>query len=151
MIKPGYVLSILIFAFGCGQINTADRKITNDSSTTTHLKTVPDHAEESFDQFFKKFDTDSVFQHSRIEFPLKYESLDDEGDPNTISYISKSDLPHIGLNKLKEPKMMHTKKITDSSKIEMKFVIEDTGYEKKLVFEKKGEKWFLFAVSDLSD
>lgn len=151
MIKPGHILTVFILASGCGPVNSSDPKIGTDSSSTTRFNTVQDHSEENFELFFKKFDSDSVFQHSRIDFPLKYETLGDEGDPNTISYISKNDIYHIGLNKLKEPKMIHAKKITDSSKIEMKFVIEDTGYEKDLVFEKKGEKWFLVAVSDLSD
>ncbi len=151
MINSRYIFTILVLTFGCNSVNNTAPKIGADSSLATVLKTVHVGSEENFEVFFKKFDSDSVFQRSRIRFPLKYETLGDEGDPNTIKYISNNEIYHIGLYKLKEPKMTNVRKVTDSAKVEMQFRIEDTGYEKKLFFTKKDKKWFLVAVNDLSD
>lgn len=150
MIKSSYIFTILVLTFGCNSGDSTAPKI-GDSSVVANLKTVAVVSEENFEMFFKKFDSDSVFQRSRIQFPLKYETLGDEGDPSTIKYISKNDIYHIGLHKLKEPKMTSAKKVTDSSKVEIQFRIEDTGYEKNLFFAKRDKKWFLVAVNDLSD
>ena len=150
MVKSRYIFTILALTFGCSSGNSTTPKI-GDSSAAFSLKTVAIVSEENFDVFFKKFDSDSVFQRSRIQFPLKYETLEDEGDPNTIKYISKNEIYHVGLHKLKEPKMTIAKKVTGSSKVEMQFRIEDTGYEKNLFFSRRDKKWFLIAVNDLSD
>jgi hypothetical protein len=48
-----------------------------------------DTASESFNVFFNRFSTDSAFQISRIEFPLKLTIIGCEGERYTMKFIQK--------------------------------------------------------------
>src|SRR5438093_7631278 len=50
-----------------------------------------DTASESFDIFFNRFSTDSVFQISRIAFPLKLTIIGGEGESDTTKFMEKKD------------------------------------------------------------
>lgn len=65
---------------------------------------------EDFTEFFKKFDSDSVFQRTRIKFPLKIVDMDETGEKQIESYISAKEISHIGIGRLKEPNMILKKK-----------------------------------------
>jgi len=51
----------------------------------------------SFEQFFKYFSNDSIFQLSRVQFPFKYQSLNDDGKIDD-TVIKKSDWKFISFS-----------------------------------------------------
>jgi hypothetical protein len=52
----------------------------------------------SFEQFFKYFSNDSIFQLSRVQFPFKYQSLNDDGKIDD-TVIKKSDWKFISFSR----------------------------------------------------
>ncbi|MGE6218442.1 hypothetical protein ACQKCH_01350 [Nubsella zeaxanthinifaciens] len=107
--------------------------------------------QEDFTEFFTKFDSDSVFQRTRIKFPLKIVDMDETGEKQKENYISAKEISHIGIGRLKEPDMTFKKKQVAMDKFEIQFTTDDTGYEVNYFFERRLGKWFLISVRDLSD
>lgn len=147
MSKPIAILTLLVVLFSCSQPEATTAK--PDVSTIKADRIAPE--QEKFDSFFDRFDSDSAFQKSRIKFPLKLVSMDETGEKNVESYISETEINHIGVGKLKESQMIFKKRQLSKNKMQIKFQIDDTGYEKDYFFESRFGKWFLVSVADLSD
>ena len=102
---------------------------------------------EDFDSFFYRFKTDSLFQLSRIKFPLKLTITDDDVD--TIKLIQKKDWRFIFHQK--EDKEIIKKVVTGENMVNVELMIEDTGVSINHYFVNTNDKWMLTAIKDESD
>ena len=106
---------------------------------------------ESFDAFFNKFKTDSVYQIKHIVFPFKIDLAGDEGERGSTKYIQKSKWNFIGIFKSNNKNRILKKKVLSSNKVKIIIQIEDTGFEQDYFFERKNETWLLVLMQDISD
>jgi hypothetical protein len=103
--------------------------------------------DEQFDVFFKRFQVDSVFQKSRINFPLKNILKADEGD--TVKTI---DSDKWGFTNFKNIKNLILKENKISKyNVNMILQIEDTGVNVTYSFVYKNSSWRLNSIVDESD
>ncbi len=152
MLKSKSILIMLMSIWGCSPNNKNNKEVKALAPiSTVNTDQSINNSKEDFDDFFKKFDSDSVFQRSRIKFPLTIITIDETGENNVEKYISKNEINHIGVNKLTELNMAFKKKRLTVDKVEVQFQIENTGYEKDYLFARSSGKWFLILVKDLSD
>jgi hypothetical protein len=102
---------------------------------------------ENFDDFYNRFHSDSLFQMSRVKFPLKGTKVDYEGEKkwsgkNWITMKTKIQDVDTTVFKTEYKK-------TDNSFSE-KFWIEDTGYYSEYKFKLIDKKWYLVYASELN-
>jgi hypothetical protein len=108
---------------------------------------------EDFDKFLIKFSNDSIFQVSRVEFPLKYVFLDDDTFETDSSMINKVDYRfnrfHYTLLECSEAYPV----FYDNFKRELRDTGERvfrwkgfTGMDERYYFKRKNNKWFLVRV-----
>lgn len=105
-------------------------------------------ADKSFDDFFQRFKTDSVFQGSRIKFPLKVVTAG-EGESDTRT-VAKTQLKFIGLF-VNNKHGIIKKKTIGPTKVLVQFQIQDTGFEEEFTFENISSVWYLVTIKDNSD
>ncbi|MCO5949109.1 DUF4348 domain-containing protein [Mucilaginibacter flavidus] len=109
------------------------------------------NADENFDAFFSRFKTDSVFQKSRIRFPLKIKLTAGEGDIDSTNLIPAGSLPYINLFTVKGIKGIVKKTVLSPAKVDVRFQLQDTGFEENFTFVKKNGQWNLILIVDNSD
>ena len=146
--KKLFLIVTCLFLFGCTSKNA------NQNSIPAAPVKQSDTTQENFDVFFKKFQTDSVFQKSRIEFPLKSTTIDEDG--NSKKSISKDEWiknkwTFIHFFATYKSKEIIKKTSLGQTKLEINFQVEDTGIERHFLFVKVKGKWELNSVEDLSD
>ncbi len=127
------VTILMIFIFSCTQ---------NKS-----LKCV-----ENFDEFYKKMSTDSVFQKSRILFPLKaFESIDDyEQDNKKEKFIENIiESGSWSFNRFDKNKFI-IKINKNNNDYVINFQIVDTGFYLDYYYKIKNKKWYLYKIVDTS-
>jgi len=141
-------LSTFIF-LGC----TSDKKSKPDhSKTNSTVNKLPNNVDLKFETFLKHFNSDSLFQISRIDFPLKGKELDEE-DGKEIT-VNKSEFRKLDFN---EPQ----KDSSDTNRYELKIKVDgnkaivetrgiDNGIYIDTYFEKKEGKWKLVTWIDSS-
>jgi len=144
---------------GCnGDISSAQNKAIEDSATidqstdsvsTTGISseltdTIP-ASEEDFDGFFAKFDNDSSFQYSRIEFPLKVITED------ATRFLSKKEWKFTRLSNKQSIKGQIKKTQVSKDEVKMEYSIEETGVLVNHFFRIKEGKWWLIYIQDESD
>lgn len=108
---------------------------------------------ESFEEFFKKFSSDSFFRNSRINFPLKGFNSDDSNtngkdevylwSKEDWSFYSEEDFSN---KKDKDEKKTETIK-KNKSLITYRIYKENSGYDIQYEFKKENDKWFLIYYS----
>jgi hypothetical protein len=137
-------MTILTTQFSCNYIS----KSTNNSDGEDKT--------EDFKTFLDKFKTDSIFQHSRISFPLTYESIGDlDESENIVNKIDSKDWRYLSL---KYDESFATREIDAYTE---KFVLEknlarllyqgvDNGINVEFIFELKNNKWYLKRWNDFS-
>jgi hypothetical protein len=128
------LLAIVISIFGC-----------NSDISQSHAVTQT----EDFDVFFKKFNSDSLFQISRVKFPFKALLKYEEGD--TTRYLSKKQWCFIHLVNNKKEKSIINKTQIHKGKVLISYSIEDTGILVNHYFEMIDGKWQHTYVEDESD
>jgi hypothetical protein len=121
----------------------------DNHETTINIK----NQSESFQIFYKRFTSDSIFQLSRVSFPLKGHYMDNDiaGTVEEDTYIwTKQNwriIHHIDKSKKDQYKI--TENISDSLAI-----IKTEGIDENFIFEetykKINGKWFLITLTDLS-
>lgn len=114
-------------------------------------KTSRKSADENFDTFFSRFKTDSVFQKSRIRFPLKIKLTAGEGDTDSANLIPEGRLPYINLFTANGTKGIVKKNVLGPAKVDIRFQLQDTGFEENFTFIKKNGRWDLVLIVDNSD
>ena len=100
---------------------------------------------ENFDEFYNRFHTDSLFQMSRIKFPLKGVKVDWEGEKkwSEENWITmKTKIYDVDTSQFKTEY-----KKTDESFTE-KFGIEDSGYFSEYRFNLIHKKWYLVYANE---
>lgn len=138
------LLAIIISLTGCSSqthsIKKSEKDITYKSSTTSTTT-----FNETFEVFFKKFSTDSVYQLSRIVFPLNVEEL--ETDDARISTMTAKEWGYMNFV-LKKPYLMKTISVNDTTKVNVQ--MEDTGVYVDYLFTTIDGKWMLVKIVDQS-
>lgn len=147
MARNKYAPTILLLCALCLSCNLNSGGANSASARKSSQK----NADENFDAFFSRFKTDSVFQKSRILFPLKIKFTAGEGDSDSTNLIPAGKLPYIDTFVANGAKGIITKTILDSEKVNLKFQMADTGVEENFTFVKKSGQWNLVLIVDNSD
>jgi hypothetical protein len=143
--RPYKLLPILAFVFFSCAENEKQGNSTNVDATN---KSVFTDTTESFETFNERFHRDSVFQLSRIAFPIGGHFAEGE---NSHEWTAGN------WELLKEPvretinakEYEHNLQKTDTTVIE-KYWIENSGFKVERRFKKIGSKWFLTYYDDIN-
>lgn len=150
MTKTIFILASLFFV-SCGTKST-------DSPTTGQvvdsLATSKTIDQEDFNEFFKKFTTDSLFQIERTKFPFRVIWLTDDGE--TTHETEKESWTHSTFyyddsyaTRQVDAYTQEMKIYADSAKLEQRGV--DNGIYVDYLFMKDKGKWILFTGRDYSN
>jgi hypothetical protein len=153
------LILILLFVLFCSCNKNSQNKTEigeAEKDTIFLVENQPKEAKEDFQSFFIQFQQDSVFQLTRIEFPLTdsiYESgayMDDFG--NVVDLSNREIIINSGEWEYDDFKMFYRKIISKISenKYNVELHIEDTGVRINYIFELDNEKWFLVEIKDES-
>ncbi|UTA66525.1 DUF4348 domain-containing protein [Emticicia sp. 21SJ11W-3] len=104
--------------------------------------------EESFDDFFHRFSRDSVYQNSRIKFPLLV--IIDDIDEKEQKLITQKDWGFFDIAKLSKPKYIQTVEKINSQEYHLTIQMEDTGVYVVYVFKREKNSWMLTQMIDSS-
>ena len=109
---------------------------------------------ENFNVFIEKFSSDSLFQISRVNFPLKVKELDDDYE-SVEKKINKNEYRKLDLRYNDSFAKRDLSKYTQNIKLEKnKAIIEirgiDNGIMTDIYFEKHNGKWNLISWDDSS-
>jgi len=135
------IVMLLVFV-GCNK-----NKVLKESNLNA-TKTLKTTAVESFDEFNKKFHSDSVFQVSRVDFPIDGKHVSGFQQYSwtqknwQFQAIPVSDQTEIG-------EYQHSLEKTDTLIIE-KFWIPDSGFEVERQFKLIKNQWFLIYYNDIN-
>lgn len=106
-------------------------------------------AGESFEHFFSKFHSDSLFQMERIRFPLPGINTDEMAMDDTIYYWEAENWKmHHDVN-LDTTDFIVERNISDSLTVE-KIYEENTGFIIERTFEKIDGRWYLVYYKDVN-
>ncbi|RYJ36876.1 DUF4348 domain containing protein [Flavobacterium anhuiense] len=104
---------------------------------------------EDFNEFFKKFNSDSKFQISRVIFPLKYKANNE--DFELLDYtMTKEKYKVLHLNNKADEKYLKRTLSVKKSKATLEERGLDSGIYIDYIFELKDNKWFLKTFVDQS-
>ena len=142
-----YAFTILLCYALCLSCNSNNGGANASSAPKISQKT----ADENFDIFFIRFKTDSVFQKSRIRFPLKIKLTAGEGDTDSTNLVPAGRLPYIDMFTANGAKGIVKKTVLGLAKVDIRFQLQDTGFEENFTFVKKNGKWNLVLITDNSD
>lgn len=117
-----------------------------DSKISSFEKSVEN---ENFDNFIERFSNDSVFQKSRIIFPLKVETYDVETFAYNNEYETMGNWRFERLIDRKNPRIINNIKTVKNQKIFL-YQAEDTGIHVEYFFKLKKNKWCLYLIKDSS-
>ena len=109
---------------------------------------------EDFNSFIFEFSTDSVFQISRIHFPLEKITITNDLIDDTSSTIQKSDWKHsyLFINSSSRTQIYDNfeKKLSDTDERILSFLGIENGLQVYYFFKRLSGKWFLVKIEDLS-
>lgn len=104
---------------------------------------------EDFNEFFKKFNSDSKFQISRVIFPFKYKANNE--DFELLDYtMTKEKYKVLHLNNKADEKYLKRTLSVKKSKATLEERGLDSGIYIDYIFELKDNKWFLKTFVDQS-
>lgn len=148
---------VILFFLGCKtsgkrtinaiNIGSSDSSITSKLPSEGVLQSVKSDSVEKFDAFFERFKRDSVFQLSRIQFPLKNTLNSD--DEKEIKTIDKKEWNYTNFMNIK--KLILSKTSISRSRVSVMLQIEDTGVNVTYNFDRKEGLWTLTSIIDESD
>ena len=150
----GLLFLISFLFFNCKNENAKLEILKQESQKAE--KQIPTITDENFETFLAKFNRDSVFQISRVKFPLKVKEIDLESmvelDENKSEFkertILKSDYTKLDFTYPKDALTRELDRYTQKIKIKKNItVVEirgvDNGIYSDFYFEKIDGKWFL--------
>lgn len=122
----------------------------NEEYNSSHI---PADLDSKFETFIEYFSKDSLFQVSRVDFPLKMKAS--EGNEETETIINKSDFRKLTFGD-KSAKTREFDKYEETIKVNgYKAIIETRGIDNGIYidtfFEKRNGKWRLVTSVDSSD
>ncbi|MBY0480205.1 MAG: hypothetical protein K2Q21_02520 [Chitinophagaceae bacterium] len=147
MKKFRFIILILLVAVGCSNSSNNEKVPVVQAalqSTDASSGSIND-----FDVFLEKFNSDSVFQFSCIEFPLKLSSIGEDG--HKVSLISMEKWVFTKLANNKKLKSKIKKIIINKDQVKIEYSIEDTGVLVNHFFSFKNGHWMLTNIEDQSD
>ena len=144
--------------------NSSDRTSTSGQSTSNKIaadsnnnkkyqpSNIPADLDSKFEKFIEYFNKDSLFQVSRIDFPLKVRAFDEDKEIETV--ITKSDFRMLHFGD-KSAKTREYDKYEETIKVNgNKAVIKTRGIDNgifiDIYFEKKNGTWKLLTWVDSS-
>lgn len=141
--------TVIFFFLSVIFISCKENKIQQKSkSDSTVKKLEKSEPAENFDEFNKKFHSDSVFQVSRVDFPIegKHVSGFEQYDWNRKNWQFQA-VPVAEKTEIGE--YQHSLVQTDTL-ITERFWIPDSGFEVERQFKLIGNKWFLIYYNDIN-
>jgi hypothetical protein len=132
------IISLFLLFASCSNGNTNPDKARPHNSN---------NQVENFEVFFEKFSSDSVFQKSRIKFPLPAETYDIDKGSYLKSATNAAEWSFFNIKEL-DRKILTTSKEKDQNTVNIQ--IEDTGVSVDYIFRKQGNKWKLTKIVDSS-
>jgi Domain of unknown function (DUF4348) len=152
-----YLIPVLTF-LGCKQESqNVETEKSTESKKEIAKYTIPDNVDDDFKVFLDYFSKDSVFQISRINFPLKVKEIDENNMLESIEkIIQKKDYTKLDFEYPKDALTREYDRYSQEIKTDKnKTVIEirgiDNGIYSDFFFEKLNGKWFLKSWNDTSD
>lgn len=152
-IATGLILFTIVSCSSSGDHNSFKR-VSKQPVSPSPIQRVT-QTKENFEDFFKKFNTDTLFQKQRTHFPLKGTFQLDPTDDNSDStfYIDRADFFFI---KLTEPNSNIVDGITRvqitgrDAKRTVILRMEDSGVHIAYTFLQKNGKWWFVGFYDMS-
>ena len=137
----------MLISMGCSDISSNNSyendKIIQSKSNDSLTVDISD-----FNTFFERFNSDSVFQYSSIEFPLRLIIFEEETKKET--FINKQQWEFTKLIKDSKWNSIINKKIKKNKEIQIEYSIEDTGVLIYHFFQYKNGHWLLTHIEDYS-
>jgi hypothetical protein len=132
--------ALLVLSTGCKSPKNVVANSTPQEKNANHKQDI-----ENFDEFYHKFHTDSVFQMSRIRFPLEGKMIDGQDE---IAWTKENWI----VMRTKIYDIDHNQYKTSFKKTEttffQKFWLENSGLSADYRFELIGKKWYLVYALD---
>lgn len=105
-------------------------------------------ADENFEDFLKEFSRDSVFQITRVKFPLKVKGLDYDNMEEQEKMISKSEYRKLDFTYPKNALTRELDRYSQKNVLKNNIMVveirgTDNGIYSDFIFEKIAGKWFL--------
>lgn len=138
---------LVIIGFGCSNVSNS-----NNLSDTINQNKIADSVAikpTDFNTFFGKFNTDSSFQFSSIDFPLKLVSFEDEKKKESV--INKQEWRFTKLIEQTKLKSKIKKKVVSNQEVQIEYSIEDTGVLVNHFFKYMNGRWILALIEDHSN
>ena len=138
------------------ELNIKKDPITQSALIKQGVKNIPDNVDDSFETFFEYFNKDSLFQISRIDFPITVMELDWKNDYADIEMIIELkdyhvlDLTYDKSYELRESDKYTQETLLDENKAIIKIRGIDNGIYSDYEFEKNKGKWKLKTWNDSS-
>lgn len=149
--KNSSFLSLFILALiflSCNKVKEANSKSGAAVSNASVLKPVEKELPENFDEFNKKFHSDSLFQVSRVDFPIEGKHVTGFEQHNwTRKNWQFQAVPVAEKSEIEE--YNHTLVKTDTL-ITERFWIPNSGFEVERQFKLIRNKWFLIYYNDIN-
>ncbi|OOQ60163.1 DUF4348 domain-containing protein [Mucilaginibacter pedocola] len=101
----------------------------------------------SFDEFFARFNSDSVYQKTHVKFPLRIEVQEEKGD--TVKYLAAKEWVNVKL--ISKGTDIFTKEQISKTEVNILYQVEDTGVHVNYYFYYEGGKWLLANLKDDGD
>lgn len=156
MFKRYYITSLLLITLPAACDNNLVKSSSNKLNKTQILTSITKKdIDNEFNDFIEKFSTDSIFQLSRIKFPLKTKYYDSDNNKYSVIYHDKPSSEMMDFRKKKsigeydqwEQKIIIDKNNT-SATIEIRGI--DNGIMVDYLFEKINGAWVLIELDNKS-
>ncbi|CAM3431930.1 hypothetical protein [Flavobacterium chungbukense] len=144
--KTFTLAAFCIFFLSCNKNKVEESNL--DSQTKNSFESKKTETAENFEEFNKKFHSDSIFQVSRVDFPIEGKHVSGFEQYNwtrknwEFLAIPVAEKTEIG-------EYEHSLIKTDSLIIE-RFWIPDSGFEVERQFKLINNKWFLISYNDIN-
>ncbi len=144
-----YITIVLFAQFGC---NRTSKEVTKSNTQTekakvTSLKPIKKAAVyENFNTFYNHFHNDSVFQVSRVKFPLKGYAIDTSEIP--VNWKKDNWIMHkYNINDI-DTALFKVETAHDKNSYTEKIYIEGGGFKNERKFKRINGKWYLISYID---
>lgn len=139
-----FFIVLIFIAIGCGK--TLKESSTHKESKPLVKSTKPEYTEatmfyEDFDKFYQKFHNDSLFQMSRVKFPLKGYEMDTT--EQTKSWSKQNWTMHRAKISEVDTAVFKTDIEMNSNFRKERIFIDGGGFNSERVFKRINGKWYL--------
>ena len=146
-------IKFLILAIVCSIViscGNTDNKVINSSRTENLTPKKLDTTQTDFDLFLKHFNSDSAFQISHIDFPIKVHEIKRESDNALTEKITNFRILDLSANmSISEDNYTRVVK-TNNNNATVELLGNETGFMIAYFFEKINGKWLLISWIDKS-